>query len=62
MAERKTTFPELNGSTIAQIKLALDLFEGAIFIYSVIKKDGLNFVTSIFPELYTWYVNDLHNI
>ena len=29
--------------------------------YSVIKKDGLNFVRLYFLT-YTWYVNDLHNI
>jgi len=29
--------------------------------YSVIKKDGLNFVNLYFLN-YTWYVNDLHNI
>jgi len=29
--------------------------------YSVIKKDGLNFVRLFFLN-YTWYVNDLHNI
>ena len=29
--------------------------------YSVIQKDGLNFVRLYFPK-YTWYVNDLHNI
>jgi len=29
--------------------------------YSVIQKDGLNFVRLYFPS-YTWYVNDLHNI
>jgi hypothetical protein len=61
VAERKTTFSELNGSTIAQIKFALDLFEGAIFIYSVIQKDGLYFVRLYFLN-YTWYVNYLHNI
>jgi hypothetical protein len=30
-------------------------------LYSVIQKDGLNFVRLYFPN-YTWYVNDLHNI
>ena len=30
-------------------------------LYSVIKKDGLNFVRLYFLN-YTWYVNDLHNI
>jgi hypothetical protein len=30
-------------------------------IYSVIQKDGLNFVRLYFLN-YTWYVNDLHNI
>jgi hypothetical protein len=30
-------------------------------IYSVILKDGLNFVRLYFLN-YTWYVNDLHNI
>jgi len=29
--------------------------------YSVIKKDGLNFVRLYFLN-YAWYVNDLHNI
>jgi len=29
--------------------------------YSVIQKDGLNFVSLYFLN-YTWYVNDLHNI
>ena len=29
--------------------------------YSVIQKDGLNFVRLYFLN-YTWYVNDLHNI
>jgi len=29
--------------------------------YSVIQKDGLNFVRLYFPNN-TWYVNDLHNI
>jgi len=29
-------------------------------IYSVIQKDGLNFVRLCFLN-YTWYVNDLHN-
>ena len=29
--------------------------------YSVIKKDGLNFVRLYFLN-YTWYVDDLHNI
>ena len=31
------------------------------FKYSVIQKDGLNFVHLYFLN-YTWYVNDLHNI
>jgi len=30
-------------------------------IYSVIQKDGLNFVRLYFLN-YTWYENDLHNI
>jgi hypothetical protein len=30
-------------------------------LYSVIQKDGLNFVRLCFLN-YTWYVNDLHNI
>jgi hypothetical protein len=30
-------------------------------IYSMIKKDGLNFVRLYFLN-YTWYLNDLHNI
>jgi len=30
-------------------------------LYSVIQKDGLNFVRQYFLK-YTWYVNDLHNI
>ena len=30
-------------------------------IYSVIQKDGLNFVRLYFLN-YIWYVNDLHNI
>ena len=30
-------------------------------MYSVIQKDGLNFVRLHFLK-YTWYVNDLHNI
>jgi len=30
-------------------------------MYSVIKKDGLNFVRLYFLN-YTWYVDDLHNI
>ena len=30
-------------------------------LYSVIQKDGLNFVRLYFLN-YTWYVNDLHNI
>jgi len=29
--------------------------------YSVIQKDGLNFV-HLYSLNYTWYVNDLHNI
>jgi len=29
--------------------------------YSVIQKDGLNFVRPYLLN-YTWYVNDLHNI
>ena len=29
-------------------------------LYSVIQKDGLNFVRLYFLN-YTWYVNDLHN-
>jgi len=29
--------------------------------YSMIQKDGLNFVHLYFLN-YTWYVNDLHNI
>jgi len=29
--------------------------------YSMIQKDGLNFVRLYFLN-YTWYVNDLHNI
>jgi hypothetical protein len=29
-------------------------------MYSVIQKDGLNFVRLYFLN-YTWYVNDLHN-
>ena len=29
--------------------------------YSVIQKDGLNFIHIYFLN-YTWYVNDLHNI
>jgi len=32
-----------------------------VLIYSVIKKDGLNFVRLYFLN-YTWYVNNLHNI
>jgi hypothetical protein len=32
-----------------------------LLIYSVIQKDGLNFVRLYFLN-YTWYVNDLHNI
>jgi hypothetical protein len=32
-----------------------------IFKYSVIKKDGLNFVRLYFLNC-TWYVNDLYNI
>jgi len=36
-------------------------FPSSLFIYSVIKKDGLNFVRLYFPN-YTRYVNDLHNI
>ena len=34
---------------------------GHDFIYSIIQKDGLNFVRLHFPN-YTWYVDDLHNI
>ena len=30
-------------------------------VYSVIKKDGLNFVRLYFVN-YIWYVDDLHNI
>jgi len=30
-------------------------------IYSMIQKDGLNFIRLYFLN-YTWYVNDLHNI
>ena len=30
-------------------------------VYSVIQKDGLNFVRLYFLN-YTWYVDDLHNI
>jgi len=33
----------------------------AVNKYSVIEKDGLNFVRPYFLN-YTWYVNDLHNI
>jgi len=32
-----------------------------ILIYSMIQKDGLNFVCLYFLN-YTWYMNDLHNI
>jgi len=32
-----------------------------VALYSVIQKDGLNFVRLYFLN-YTWYVNDLHNI
>jgi len=32
-----------------------------LYIYRVIKKDGLNFVRLYFLN-YIWYVNDLHNI
>ena len=31
------------------------------YIYSLIQKDGLNFVCLYFLN-YTWYVNELHNI
>jgi len=32
-----------------------------IQLYSMIQKDGLNFLRLYFLN-YTWYVNDLHNI
>jgi len=35
--------------------------EQKLRIYSVIKRDGLNFLRLYFLN-YTWYVNDLHNI
>ena len=41
-----------------QAKFYLCMFES---IYSMIQKDGLNFVRQYFLN-YTWYVNDLHNI
>jgi len=39
--------------------ISLDSLQGEN--YSVIQKDGLNFVLLYFLN-YTWYMNDLHNI
>jgi hypothetical protein len=38
-----------------------DVDKNNVVKYSVIQKDGINFVGLYFLN-YTWYVNDLHNI
>jgi len=52
----------LNETSAYRYKFVVkDMHTDFNYIYSVIQKDGLNFIHLYFLN-YTWDVNDLHNI